>query len=363
MKKANYFFGILSVVLILLSIFCKMFHFPGANIFIVAGAVMFVIPYYLFVQLQKIKTANDKIERIACVFKFITIALLVCTSLLYFFALHCFYYTFILAFLSLIIFLFFNYKVLAKSGNNEKAFNKALIFIGLIVLFFVVISKPLDNKLFKTLTFIDNHTNMITALTDTAIKKDFISFEKLNAQFPGFTSTYFIKAEKVRNVSDSVVKIISDLRKELIISTEKIDKSKIDSIPLYSLKSRYNKIAASKYFIQDKEDLKLGKAAVIKKTMKFYEKQLNSIIDDKDNILKVAFIEGPFVDKKEGSTQPWEISMFYHTPLINDILYIDNIIASVRQSEYQAINNLQGKGKSEIIWYYWKKYQESKPQK
>ena len=270
MKKATYFFGILSLLLITLSIFCKAFHCPGANIFIITGAVLFVIPYYLFVQLQKIKATADKIEKLMGVFKFITIALLVCTSLLYFFALHCFYYTFILSFISLIIFLFFNYKVLAKSGNSEKAFNKALIFLGLIVLFFVVISKPQDNKLFKTLTFIDNHTNMITALTDTAIKKDLISFEKLNAQFPGFTSTYFIKAEKVRNVSDSVVKIISDLRKELIISTEKIDKSKVDSIPLYSLKSRYNKIAASKYFIQDKEDLKLGKAAVIKKTMKFY---------------------------------------------------------------------------------------------
>jgi hypothetical protein len=340
-----------------------MFHYPGANVFIIVGAVLFVVPYYLLVQLQKIMATTDKIEKLTCVFKFITIALLVCTSLLYFFAFHCFYYTFILAFISLVIFLFFNYKVLAKSGNAEKAFNKALIFFGLIVLFFVVISKPSDNKLFKTLTFIDNHTNMITNLTDTAIKKDFISFEKLNAQFPGFTSTYFVKAEKVRTISDSVVKIIADLRKELIVTTEKIDKSKVDSIPLYSLKSRNNKRAASEYFIQNKEELKLGKAALIKKTMKFYEKQLNAIIDDKDNILKIAFIEGPFVDKKEGSTQPWEISMFYHTPLINDILYIDNIIASIRQSEYMAINNLQGKGKSEIIWYYWKKYQENKPKK
>ena len=347
----------------MLSIICKVIHFPGANILILTGAVLFVIPYYLFVQLQKIKSATDKNEKITCVFKFITILLLVCTSLLYFFACHSFYITFILAFISLIIYLFINYKIHVKAGNGEKAINKAFIFIGLVALFFVIISKQTDNKLFRTLTYIDNHTNMLTTLTDTAINKGYKSFEKLNIQFPGFTSAYFIKAEKVRSLSDSIVKVIANLRKEVIIKVEGIDKSKIDSIPLYALKTRSDREIASCYFIEDKEDLKKGKAAIIKKSVKFYETQLNAIIDDKDNMLKIAFIEGPFVDKKGGNVQPWEISMFYHTPMINDILYMDNLIVSVRQAEYQAINYLHSKGQSDIIWYYWKKYQENKPKK
>lgn len=346
-----------------MSIICKMIHLPGANIFIVSGFIVFVIPYYLLVQISKVKASKDKNEKILCVFKFVTILLLVSTSLLYFFSCHIFYISFILGFISLIIYLFFNYKVLSGQGNPEKAINKALIFIGLVTIFFIVISRQADNKLYKTISFIDDHVNTMTSISDTAINKDYKNFEKLNAQFPGFTSGSFTKAEKVKIVSDSIVKILNDIRNEAIVISEEIDKSKVDSIALYALKSRADRKIASDYFVQEKEDLKKGKAAIIKRSVKFYELQLNSIINDKDNMIKVAFNEGPFVDKKEGNAQSWEISMFYHTPLINDILYIDNLISSVRQAEYQALNYLHSKGQSDIIWYYWKKYQETKPKK
>lgn len=158
---------------------------------------------------------------------------------------------------------------------------------------------------------------------------------------------YYDKALKVKKASDDMVKIIKDIKILLINETEKKPKEYGEAI----VNGKYSvDTISSKDNFDDPTRIMLGlptdvgtngEATKLKLKLEEYAKSVIALLDEKDQ--KTVKLPFEFKDKfstHHGKVVNWEISTFYNTVLVGDLVILSKYIADVKNIEFEVVSKL-----------------------
>jgi hypothetical protein len=360
MKKVLQIIGVLTTVLIVAGVCMKAFAFPGANIALIGGVFICLLVYFALMLVHKIKESASGKERAMNFLKYVS-EYLVALGMT-FFIMH--YPGAMLVLVTGMILMVVGYLplhlvVMKKKNPEHPACKKVPYVIIALALIFAFGTRNMGGRIFQSLTFHDVQTQTVTASIDTLVLNQMKSFESTEASFPNFTSGMYSKAEKIGKLSDELVKYIRETRNEVIAVTEKKEIAEIDTMALYQLCRKDNTCIPTEYFIGKDS---VGKATELKQKLIAFSEEAIKIMDDKDApTFNLLAISDPFKCPMSEKEYSWEKAVFEKAMLISDVIFLDNLVLVIKQAESQYITYLHQKAKSDVMWYYFRKYQELRP--
>lgn len=360
MKKVTVLFGMLTALALLLSVFFKAFHVPGANILLMLGVGAFLALFLLFLAIQKVKASSLRAEKALHIIRhlaYMDIALGIMFSLLHYpgaltmFLTGCAVY--ILICLPLI------YKVHKEKHPEENALSKIMLSLIIITLIFAYGNRNDLQRLFKHIIIQNEQVLTMTAANDTTMAKVMKDFELNRTQFPGQVHPAYLKAIRIKKLSDSLVDFLTTCKSEVAVLC---GNETIEGVKMADLKGLDNCSDPSLYFYGSSAEDQSGKAFEIRKRLQAMNDSLKEIMKPEDGkVLTLPIMIKNFTCPDNGEELSWEETLFNGTLLINDLSYLDLLILSIKQNEKEMISGLLSDARSDAMWVFWNKYKALRP--
>lgn len=360
MKKVLQIIGVLTTILIVAGVCMKTFAFPGANIALIGGVFICLLLFFALMLVQKIKESSSGKERAMHFLKYVSEYMVALGITL--FILH--YPGAMLVLVTGMVLMVVGYlplhlAVMKKKNPEHPACKKIPYVIIALALIFAFGTRNIGGRIFQSLNLHDVQTQTVITSLDSSIVGQMKSFESTQGSFPNFTAGMYQKAEKISKLSDELVKYIIDTRKEVIAKTEKKEIAEIDTMELYELCRLDNTCIPTGYFIGKDS---AGKATELKQKLITFSEECVKVMEDKDApVFDLLAISDPFKCPVSEKEYTWEQAVFEKSMLINDVIFLDNLVLAIKQAEAQYITFLHQKAKSDVMWYYFRKYQELRP--
>jgi gliding motility-associated protein GldM len=169
----------------------------------------------------------------------------------------------------------------------------------------------------------------------TKNNKTYSDFEAANAKDPAKTKPYYELAQQTRKECDALVKYIDDIKRKVIMETDKKDDKAADSLmrALQYVDSKDNYDVPTHIMIGDDPANPKGGEHTAKELREKINALRTSLVKKFEN--KELFLPN---DAKE--MESWENGNFYHLPLAAVITNLSKIQADIKNAEADVINKL-----------------------
>lgn len=153
------------------------------------------------------------------------------------------------------------------------------------------------------------------------------------------------KAQTVRTKAKELRVYIQKLKRELISKTEGIDERIADTLSLSNIQSKDDYDTPTNLMIGDSEDGSKGYSLELKKKIIAYESHLKSFIA-KEDVPKINL----GIDIKDPSkSENWEMSNFYHTPIVACVSILSKLESDIQNAESTVVDYLLRKLDAKIM--------------
>ncbi len=164
-------------------------------------------------------------------------------------------------------------------------------------------------------------------------------FDKAKTIDPDKVTPYWEKANKAKILAQELSGFIKEVKVKLIMETEKLTQQEADTIHMEYVDGKDNYDAPTRLMIGETEDGSTGLARELKQKINQYEKELLSLLNQKER--KSTNLDLKTIDVQTSSgTESWEIGNFYNTPLAATITLLSKMQTDIKNAEFEIVNNL-----------------------
>ncbi|HET9571264.1 MAG TPA: gliding motility protein GldM [Bacteroidales bacterium] len=152
---------------------------------------------------------------------------------------------------------------------------------------------------------------------------------------------FWDKAKVAMKLSSEMTTYITNLRDELIATTEKVPIEVARKLTLAELKKKDNYTVPTHFLIGIVEDGSKGKARELKNKISAYREKMINLVNPKNR--KSMNIGLNTEDKYKdafGKKQSWEFHNFFDIPLAADIPILNKLISEVNNAELEVVDGL-----------------------
>ncbi|MPM34536.1 hypothetical protein SDC9_81122 [bioreactor metagenome] len=315
MKKLIYISGIVLVNLFVIGTICKLLHFPGANIFILTGLVLFTVALLPMALINNYRS-NGKEKGSLYIAAYLTSALILVSAMFKIFHWPGAGYLMMIATplpfaLFLPVFLYHNRKHEPKQSLN---------FIGVMLLLVYV-------AVFSSLLALNVSKNVINGISITA--NDFSSVTKIYEQnssekYKALKSSENPDVAGLQQKSEIICRQIEEVKAELVRAIDGEDSPAIDAAGNVDISKVINKTESNtSTAIMNGKYETYGEATVLKKSVAEYCAYLLALAEN-DNLKQLITSllntsEGPS-EVNPGETDTWEMRYFPRSAYLITIL-------------------------------------------
>lgn len=278
MKKATLFTGLISSILILIGVFFKTMHWPGAGIALVVGCTLFALIYAPMLFLNKNKVATTGYQKLVNILVLLSMVLIVLGFL---FKIQHWPGAGIgliignLLLLVLIPVLFIHGYKENEPVKKMNFYNEAFLLVLLTSFSFFIALMNTGRESLNTIAGIDysiNQTDSIIINNNNILLK--------TVQSTG--SSHLESIEKASLLGDEMFNYIKDLKNQMLMLTKEFKNiSVLDSAHLFYLKSKANSdIPEMVLFAGNHNDLSKGKARELKLKIEAYNKAMLELVPE-----------------------------------------------------------------------------------
>jgi len=345
--------GLFSLSFIIISLFLRLYHLPGAGPIIVVGCVTFALNFLPSWYASKFRQTNWY-QRILNLVFCTTLGLLVLAH--QFKTMHWPGATVLqnsaynLGIFILIPFGLFT--LLFKRKENYFSFNLIFIF-GFTIAYIIsgTVSSKLANSRFasdnKTQRQIENNLRLYEAKN----KYLYETLEKGNMQDSSYLSV-MKKVKDLKNLSQNIFNYIYKSKTDLILIVDELPESARDSITFDNIQNKINADHTTYIFVGEDEKhprTDAGSAIELKQKIEQYIVELNNIVPEEYKLQLKQSNPFDFSDielEDNGGKEKWEVMTFFHEPAATVFTTLSGFQANVRYMEMAALNALFTKANS-----------------
>jgi gliding motility-associated protein GldM len=238
-----------------------------------------------------------------------------------------------------------------KLTPRQKMIN--MMYLVLTALLALNVSKEIINafvtvneSLEVSKTNIDNKNKNTYAAFQQAMENDAKKYGDVNA-----------KAQDVRKASDGVVKYIQDLKEEMVRTSDGL-KAEEKTPDLRDMEKKDDYDTPTHLMCGDANDGRGAKATEFKNKIEDYKKNmLKDVPPDMqgdfkkrlDGLLNTADPPSTSTEYKEDGKRTWEMSKFYHNPVVASVALLTKFQGDIRNAESQIIDYLIASVDAKII--------------
>lgn len=196
---------------------------------------------------------------------------------------------------------------------------------------FVVVNKGLEN------------TNTNYAVRNEVLYAEFDLAKSID---PVRVTPNWKLAQAIKEHSSELTNYIDLLQKELVASTEKIEKTVADTLQMSNIESKDNYDIPTNILIGESEDGSGGSSRELKNKLTAYREQLSNCIlpKDKKNIKLDIDTQDP-----ANTNENWEMYNFFHRPLVATVTILSKLKNDVKNAESVVVEYLLKQNDSEIM--------------
>ncbi len=223
------------------------------------------------------------------------------------------------------------------AGQKETSRQKmiGMMYLVLTALLALNISKDILDA------FVIVNESLAASSETTGIKTNglYTDFDLAREIDPKKVTEYWEKAQKARNLSSELNTYLDSLKTELVMTTEKVDRTVADTLSLRFVSKKDDYDIPTNIMIGESQDGSAGKAGELKQRLQAFQSQLKELLSDAD---KPYFNERiDLADRKlADETATWEMNNFYHTPLAATLVILSKLQVDVADLEYDVVSKL-----------------------
>lgn len=342
----------LAIIPTLIGEFFKIQHWPLASVLMMLGTFVFAFFYIPLFTIESWKTKETKKLKIALIIQ--SFILLIFSVGFIFKIMHwpgagIFYFSnnFILLFIVVPFALYH----LAKA--RKTSINKAHSVL-LAIYFFCLCFGSLMNSNTGRInidTVLQQGINTEEALR-TATSRNKQLYATLNNVKLDGNSDIIYRTTKLKTIADSAIIHIQDLKSHLLISTDKITKSKADTLSSLYIENKVNSDVPTMIMIGNEYSPNKDKysALKLKSVINSYRDTLLSLIQEQNRaIIKEGLnLSTDNYSGEDGQPISWEITNFNFMPLVHVFNTLTNIQYEIKNAEYQALTDIINSGNKDL---------------
>ncbi|MBK6984496.1 MAG: SpoIIE family protein phosphatase [Bacteroidetes bacterium] len=160
------------------------------------------------------------------------------------------------------------------------------------------------------------------------------------------------RTSKLKAIADSAIIHIQNLKSHLLVSTDKIAKSKADTLSSLNIENKVNSdvptmILIGNEYIHNKDKYS---AIKLKSVINSYRDTLLSLIQEQNRaIIKEGLnLSTDNYTDEEGEPISWEMTNFFLMPLVHVFNTLTNIQYEIKNAEYQALTDIINSGNKDL---------------
>ena len=160
------------------------------------------------------------------------------------------------------------------------------------------------------------------------------------------------RTSKLKAIADSAIIHIQNLKSHLLVSTDKIAKSKADTLSSLNIENKVNSdvptmILIGNEYIHNKDKYS---ALKLKSVINSYRDTLLSLIQEQNRaIIKEGLnLSTDNYTDEEGEPISWEMTNFFLMPLVHVFNTLTNIQYEIKNAEYQALTDIINSGNKDL---------------
>jgi len=223
----------------------------------------------------------------------------------------------------------------------------------MIGMMYLVLTALLALNISKSI--LDAFVNINNGIQTTAISFDannqflYRAFEKAAAESPA-AKKWADKADKVKKIANNLYTHIDNLKHQLYLETDGLEKLVADTISLELINSKDNYDTptflmgladpATPVKVAGKE---IYSGITLREELNKYQTGILSVFEDKEVVAnltrKISYLDTKDIPTDDGN-DPWEVGLFYHVPLAAVVCVLSKIQSDVRTSEAEVIAKL-----------------------
>ena len=172
-----------------------------------------------------------------------------------------------------------------------------------------------------------------------------------NVKLDGNNDVLF-RANKLKTIADSVIIHIKDLKSHLLISTDKITKSKADTLSSLYIENKVDfeiptMILIGNEYFPNKDKYSAQK---LKSVINSYRDTLLSLVQEQNRpIIKEGLnLNTDNYTSEDGEPISWEMTNFNLMPLVHVFNTLTNIQYEIKNAEYQALTDIINSGNKDL---------------
>lgn len=153
---------------------------------------------------------------------------------------------------------------------------------------------------------------------------------------------YWEKAQATKKHSSELIKYIEELKKDLFMKVDGLEKQVADTITLEYINAKDNMDIPGQVLVGSTSDGKSGKARELKNKIIEYKNNLKLVLKDVKGGEKINFglnTDDPPASAEHGK-QSWETHNFDHTPFAAVITLLSKLQSDTKNAEADVVNHL-----------------------
>ncbi len=220
----------------------------------------------------------------------------------------------------------------AKLSPRQKMIG--MMYLVLTALLALNISK----EILESFIIVDSSLQHNLQLSEEKVNSVYSDFSLAEKVDPAKSAPFIKKANQAKELANSHLNLIHELKKELISKTDGISPEVADTIHPGFIKSQDNYDIPTMLLIGNSEDGKGGKAALLHKKLLDFEAQMKALLPANQQNSFKSFLKEDKNGKVEGET--WENHHFFNTPLVADLALLSKFENDIKSTEFQVVNAL-----------------------
>jgi len=216
-----------------------------------------------------------------------------------------------------------------------------MMYLVLTALLALNVSKEIINAF---ITINDSLEITVSNLTGKNAQA-YAAFQKQMEVDPKKTEPLFKKAQQIKKLSDDMGTYLTTLTDELIRKTDKLE-ANAKSVTLHEMKATDDYDIPTHIMCGDKNDGRGHKATELKEKIVAYKKGILIALDAEDRPKFEKRLDAMFNTKDpdpksaEDGKKTWEMSNFYHNPIVATVALITKTKSDVKNAESEIISHL-----------------------
>jgi serine phosphatase RsbU (regulator of sigma subunit) len=329
-----------AIVPSLLGEFFKIMHWPGAGLLLIIGAFTFALFYLPLFALENYKyqqTRKEKASLIAQTFVVLLFSIGFLFKIMHWPGAGVFFY-----FNTVLLFFIILPYSLVKLKRSFKLGLDRTHHLLLVIYFFSHTITALFNSSSGKINVgavLQQGLNTEEALR-TATSRNKQLYLNLNSTSIDKNSALLLKVNKLRVLTDSTIKYITDLKSHLLVSAENIPKTQADTLSCLYIQNTGNYDIPSRILIGSEYSLKKDKysAYKLKSMINTYRDSLLGMLQEQNRAIIAEGLNLSTDNYKtvEGELVSWEMTNFFNLPLLHVFNTLTNIQYEIKNAEYQS---------------------------